>query len=384
MTRTCPPHPRLAGRPRGWVLGAAVLLGGCVASPLPDPQSRMQAVPNQLEYLEDPAAGPVRFLVVGDTQVPRSGQERAARLRRALYDSLAAALADSALVVHLGDVVDNGSRAEQWARFDAEIGWERLTQEQRRRFVPIPGNHDYKTHWWDWGGGDLSLYFRRFAHLQHRRYYFFTRGASAFVCMDAGRNGIRKVFGEGWENGREEQEEWLQRAVLPYLEGRSHSLRRIFLFVHKPGWVTPVERRNDDTVRMLRRFDDFNRDHGYPFEIYSFSGHIHTFSHIRRDHNGDGQGEVEQFTSGGGGGEQVGREYFGRVGRPADLDAYRLGQYRQQARGEGLDGQVFDAVRRDNTHFGYLEVEAAERVRVRYHRFQPQDGGFRVDYEYVR
>lgn len=342
------------------------------------------AVVDPLEELEGPGrSGPLRFLVVGDTQAPPH-DERSTRARHAVFGAVAAALAESALVVHVGDVVDNGSRRRQWERFDAESGWPEMGAAERQRFLPIPGNHDYKTHWWDYGGGDLSRFFARFAHLGQRRYYFFTQGSAALVFLDSGRNGVRRLFGEGWENGRDEQVEWLEQVVLPCLRRRAAGLHRIFLFVHKPAYATPLHCRNRDTQRIWRRFEDFSREHGDAFEVYVFCGHVHTFSHIVRDYSGDGQGQVEQFTCGCGGGKQSGARHFLRVHRVEDLDAYRLVRYRQQARGSELDPEAFDAVRRDNALWGYLEVEAAEQVRVRYQRFDPHAGAFRVDYEYVR
>ena len=365
-----------------------IFFTACASSPGP---SHSIAMPSELHKLEFPEEWeqpkPLRFLVMGDTQNPEPGKPQNDTERRAIYARFTEALDDSVMVVHLGDLVKTGAALWEWQQFFDSIFWDRLADRQRRRFFPIPGNHEYKTHFFDYGGGDLSLYFERFPHLRNQRYYFFTHGNACFVFMDAGRNGIAKLLGgERWQNGVGEQIEWLQDVVFPHIRKKAGETRleRIFLFYHKPGYATPVYVKNAESVRMLERFERFNRESGSPFEIFAFAGHVHTFAHIARNYGGDGGGEIDQFTVGTGGGTQRGGKYFGKVEQVEDLDRYRLAKYREEVGDREFDPEVFDRLRFDDTHFGYLEVIAGEKVEFLYHRYDEATGGFFVDYEFAR
>lgn len=369
-------------------IALTIAMVGCANVPFEKNALDMDRYRNRLDYPEQwKREAPFRFLVLGDTQNPKPGRTQNDTERRAIYDRLAEALADSVAVVHVGDIVENGNKLWQWQKFFDSIFWERLTTDQKQRFFPLLGNHEYKTHFFDYGGGDLGLYYERFPHIERQRYYFFEYGDACFITMDSGRNGIMKLLGgERWQNGVEEQIEWLEGVVFPFIRQRSveAGLKRIFFFYHKPGHATPVYVKNEQSVKMLKRFDDFNRENGYRFEIVAFSGHVHTFSHIVRDYNEDGKGMIDHFTTGGGGGTQRGGKYYSKVKRVEDLDSYRLMKYRER-NGEGeFDQKLFDQLRLDNALFGYLEVIVDDGVRVIYHRFDPESEGFYVDYEFVR
>ena len=337
----------------------------------------------------DPArsSGPFRFFVVGDTQNPRPGRPQNQEVRRAVFDRLAEALADSAMVVHVGDFVDRGNRRDEWRRFFDSIFWDRLSPARKKRFFPIPGNHEYKTHLFDYGGGDLRLYYAHFPHLGGRRYYFFSFANAAFVFMDSGRNGIAGLLGgERWQNGVEEQLDWLDRVVFPFLlrSADESGLRRVFLFFHKPAYATPVQVNNRQSLQVLKKFEAFNRQSGYRFEIYAFSGHIHTFSHFAGVYGDDARGRIDQFTTGGGGGTQRGSRYYRKVKRVEDLDLYRAAKYRAGVEEGRSARELFDRLRLDDTLFGYLEVRVDGRVEVLYHRYDPVEDRFWVDYDFAR
>ena len=373
-----------------WFAGviSAAFFAACASSPGSSHPTAMPSESHKLEFPEERVQQmPLRFLVMGDTQNPKKGKPQNDAERRAIYARFTEVLDDSMMVVHLGDLVKTGAALWEWRKFFDGIFWDKLTDGQRRRFFPIPGNHEYKTHFFDYGGGDLSLYFERFPHIRNQRYYFFTHGNAGFVFMDAGRNGVAKLLGgEGWQNGVEEQIEWLRKVVFPHLRRKAEEtgLERIFLFYHKPGYATPVYVKNGESVRMLRRFDRFNRENGNRFEIFAFAGHVHTFAHIAKNYGDDGGGEIDQFTVGTGGGTQRGRTYFRKVERVEDLDRYRLAKYREETREGEFDQEVFDRVRFDKKHFGYLEVIADEKVEFLYHRYDKASGDFYVDYEFAR
>jgi hypothetical protein len=351
--------------------GAALLaLPGCASSRAAGPRPPV-ASPGSRD-------GGCRFLVVGDTQRSAANEPLNDRARTAIYDRLREALADPGLfVLHVGDVVDIGGDPADWRDdFDAPF-WEQLNEAQRARVFPAPGNHDYKTHILDYGGS-LDRYRAHFPHLHGRRYYRFTCGRSAFVVFDSGRNGLLgKLFGERWRNGVEEQMRWLHGRVLPDLaaQARTGEVDQLFLVVHKPARPTPILLRNRQTGRVLADIDRWNSDNGLGLRITSLHGHIHTFSH-------QNLGGVEQIITGGGGGPQRGSHYFGHVERPEDLDLYRA----EKLAVAGDDPGLFDRLRHDDTHFGYLDVTVppAGAATITYQRFDDETGGFHADYELQR
>ena len=286
---------------------------------------------NQIDYPEGwEGQRPFRFLVMGDTQNPKPHRRQNHTQRKAIYQRFMDALSDSLdradMAFHVGDFVDIGGREAQWKKYFDDIFWDRLTPQQKTRFFPMPGNHDYKTHLFDYGGGDLAPYYGRFPHIDRNRYYFFVHGNACFVVMDSGRNGIAGLLGgERWQNGVEEQIAWLNEVVFPYLEqdARSGNIDSIFVFFHKPGYVTPDRLRNRQSAEILTRFENLNRRMGHRYRILSFTGHIHTFSHIYRDYNGDGRGGIDQLIIGAGGGTQVGGKVFRSVENLENLDLYR-------------------------------------------------------------
>ncbi|MFC1526569.1 metallophosphoesterase family protein [Candidatus Latescibacterota bacterium] len=369
------------------LLGMALSSACATLAPNPTDMPDLSGPITSLEQW--PASRPFRFLVVGDTQRAALGRPTNDPPRHAIYDRLLVALADSsaAFVVHVGDLVENGSNGSHWRdHFDAPF-WDRLAPIHRARFLPIPGNHEYKTTVPYYGGGDLHRYFDRFPHLEGRRYYHFFHAGAGFIYLDSGRNGVAKrLFGERWQNGLEEQIDWLRHVVFPQIRRRSAEgqLDRLFVFYHKPAYPTPITLRNRQSGEVLELFDDLNRDLGYRLEVVAFSGHIHTFSHIVRDYNGDGQGPVDQFVTGGGGGPQRGWKYYRKIQRPEDLDQYRRRKYTELAAGSSLDESAFTRVRQDSTHFGYLEIAVDERLQVIYHRYDPQTDSFFDDYTFTR
>ena len=306
------PHP--ATRSSRQFLLALTLSAACAPVRAPPPGSTPPlGVPQPWS-----SEGPVRFLVLGDTQRPGAGDAANDRQRQAIYDRVAAALADSAadLVFHVGDLVDHASKASNWRdQFDA-LFWDHLSSPLRQRFFAVPDNHEYKGHMLQYGGGELDV---------------------------------------------------------------------VFLLFHKAAFTTHIHQRNRQSSEVLALFDGLNRELGRPFRLVSFSGHIHTFSHLALDLDGDGTAPIHQFTTGGGGATQRAAKYFGQAKHVADLDLYRQHKYAELAADAetGIDQPLFDRLRLDNTHFGYLEVVVDDPLRVIYQRFDQDTGSFNADYVYA-
>ena len=274
---------------------------------------------------------------------------------------------------------------DEWRTYFDELFWQHHGDSEKQRFFPALGNHEYKPHFLGFlgsGKGNLKSYFARFSHLDGKRYYFFTFGNSCFVVMDSGNNGIGKLFGgEKWEQNFKGQKRWLHEEVFPYLAGND-AIRNVFVMYHKCAYPTPVFRRNKNSAEILALFENFNSRSDERFRVVALVGHIHTFSHMIRAFDGDGEAGVHQFCCGCGGGTQRGKKYYVKVDKVSDLDLYRQEKYHQIASDGTMDQAAFDDVRFDNDIFGYLEVLVSDDLIFRFHRYQSDSQTFEVDYNY--
>lgn len=331
-----------------------------------------------------PAANSFRFLVIGDTQNPVRDPKNQ-KARKAIFREFKNFLeSDEGFILHVGDFVDKGHDPWQWGVYFDDIFWNLLGNGERQRFFPTLGNHEYKTHLLDWGGGDLAPYYERFPHLEKSRYYFFRFGESVFVMMNSGQNGIRQLFGERWENDLEEQIAWLNQTVFPYLTTLSDSVRNVFVGFHKPAYPNPVLLRNSNSEEVLSAFGRFNQSIDNRFRITCFAGHIHTFSHIQHKAPADSGRVLDRFTIGTGGGKQRGRKYFKNIQSIDDLDLYRKARYEKEKNGSGSDKAAFDDVRLDNKIFGYLEVSVRDSLTFTFLRYDETSDSFAVEYTFSK
>lgn len=341
----------------------------------------------EIKYLESLPNQSFRFLVLGDSQNPVSkdpevtNQPERVAIFNKIYEELNSKNPPD-FVVHVGDFTETGSSSKEWKKYFDNIFWDKLDKEQKQKFFPVIGNHEYKDHFFNYGGYNLKKYYKRFPHISKNRYYFFRYGNSAFVFMDSGRNGIMKVLGgERWQNGIEEQIKWLERELFPHL-GKQTEIDNIFLIFHKPAYATPEYLRNKQSAKVIGMFEDFSSEQNDKFKITVLNGHIHTFSHIVKDFNKDGKMPTDQFTIGTAGGKQRGKKYFKKIKTVEGLDLYRKAKYSQGIHEDGIDKEVFDEVRFDGEVFGYLEVKVGKEVEFIFHRLFRERDVFLRDYEF--
>ncbi|KAA3598105.1 MAG: hypothetical protein DWQ06_13490 [Calditrichaeota bacterium] len=341
----------------------------------------------ELKTLESLPNQSFSFLVLGDSQNPVSknpevtNQPERVAIFNKIYEELNSRNPPD-FVVHVGDFTETGSSSKEWKKYFDEIFWDKLSEEQKNKFFPVVGNHEYKDHFFNYGGYDLKKYYQHFPHIQKNRYYFFRYGNSIFIILDSGRNGIMKVIGgERWQNGIEEQIDWLKKEFFPHLS-KQNEVENIFLIFHKPAYATPEYLRNKQSAKVIGMFEDYNSTQNDKFKLTVFNGHIHTFSHIVKDFNNDGKKPTDQFTIGTAGGKQRGKKYFKKIKTVEGLDLYRKSKYYQGIEEDGIDKEIFDKVRFDSEIFGYLEVKVGEEIEFIFHRLFTERDGFIRNYEF--
>jgi hypothetical protein len=206
-----------------------------------------------------------RFLVVGDTQwtsLWEVWRERNVQGRRLLLDEIARR--DPAFVLHLGDLTARGDSRRQWARFDALH--ERF-REKGIPYFPVLGNHEFHGR----RTAALESFFRRFPHLEQRRWYGFAWRNVAFLLLDS--NFRRMSPAE-----REELSRWYV-AELERLDG-DPSIEFVIVCSHRPPYtqsrvVRPCAWSRERFVSPFlgsRKTRFFFSGHAHAYERFSARG----------------------------------------------------------------------------------------------------------------
>ena len=231
------------------------------------------------EHAAAPSRDEGRFVILGDLQ-RRSRiefwRERNERETERIFRLVLAERPE--FVVLLGDLVFRGSSARDWERFDALLApW----LEAGIEVLPILGNHDY----WLNAPRALALYFRRFPHLHHARWYTRTRHGLGLVFLDSNRLHAR---GEDWRA----QQRWLEREL-----GRlddDPGVRGTLVFVHHPPFTNSTVTGDSAWVKR----DLVPLFHRASKTLAMISGHVHSYERFIR--------EGKFFlVAGGGGGPRV-------------------------------------------------------------------------------
>ena len=207
-------------------------------------------------------AVPFSFVVVGDS---RGGVES----HRRVVERMSQEVPD--FVLGTGDMVDDGSRQDQWQQFfDVENPLLR-----NNVYFPAVGNHDRQ------GRGRTADTYRAYFSVpenghETERYYAFTYATARFVILDSNIYSFALT----------DQTSWLERELAG---ARSDpSIRHIFVVMHHPPFSVSLHGGARD---LRERWTPL-------FEQYQvsavFSGHDHVYT--RAEHEG-----VRYFISGGGG-----------------------------------------------------------------------------------
>lgn len=205
---------------------------------------------------------PFTFTVLGDT---RYGLEPHRRLvERMVHEA-------PAFVLGTGDMVDDGSRQDQWQQFfDTEAPLLR-----NHVYYPAVGNHDRQ------GRGRTTDSYRQFFSLPENggdteRYYAFTYGSARVLVLDSNIYSFALT----------DQTAWIERELIAARQ--DPGVRHIFVVMHHPPFSISLHGGQKDLrERWAPLFEKFAVS-------AVFSGHDHVYT--RAEHNG-----VRYFVSGGGG-----------------------------------------------------------------------------------
>ena len=208
------------------------------------------------------ADAPFSFIVMGDT---RNGVDS----HRRVVERMAQEVPD--FVVGTGDMVDDGSREDQWQQFfDVE---HQLLRDNV--YFPSIGNHDRQ------GRGRTADSYRAFFSVPDNggdteRYYAFSYAAARFLVLDSNE----------YSFALSDQTAWLERELIAARQ--DPVVRHVFAVMHHPPFSIALHGGNRD---LRERWTPL-------FEKYQvtavFSGHDHVYE--RAEHNG-----IHYFVSGGGG-----------------------------------------------------------------------------------
>jgi hypothetical protein len=227
-----------------------------------------------------PPAGkdvPLTFAVVGDS---RYGAEP----HRKIVDRIAREAPD--FVLGTGDMVDDGSRQDQWQQF-FDIEGPLLRSHV---LYPAVGNHDRQ------GRGRTADSYRSFFSLpdnggDSERYYAFTYATSRVLVLDSNVHSFSLT----------DQTAWIERELIA--ARHDPGVRHVFVVMHHPPFSISL---HGGSKELRERWTPL-------FERYGvaavFSGHDHVYE--RAEHNG-----VRYFVTGGGG-----APLYPRRPRPHPTDA---------------------------------------------------------------
>ncbi len=235
------------------------------------------------EFATAPSVGsdvPFSFAVVGDTRYGMAAHRR-------VVERLAQEVPD--FILGTGDMVDDGSRQDQWQEFfDVENP---LLRDNC--YFPAVGNHDRQ------GRGRTADTYRAYFSVPENgndteRYYAFTYATSRFLILDSNVYSFALT----------DQTAWIERELMAARQ--DPDVRHIFVVMHHPPFSISLHGGARDL-----------RDRWTPlFEKYQvaavFSGHDHVYTRAER-------AGVRYFVSGGGGAPLYPR----RPRDPIDIEAVK-------------------------------------------------------------
>lgn len=220
---------------------------------------------------------PITFAVVGDS---RYGVEP----HRKIVERVAREAPE--FVLGTGDIVDDGSRQDQWQQF-FDIEGPLLRDHV---YYPAVGNHDRQ------GRGRTADAFRSYFSLpdsgaDSERYYAFTYATSRVLVLDSNIYSFALT----------DQTAWLERELIAARQ--DPGVRHIFVVMHHPPFSISLHGGAKD---LRERWTPLFQKYGV---AAVFSGHDHVYE--RAEHNG-----VRYFVTGG-----AGAALYPKRPRPDPLDA---------------------------------------------------------------
>lgn len=211
------------------------------------------------------------------------------------------------MLIHLGDMVENGASARAWEEFDRGFA---SILARHATFMPMMGNHDY------WGNAqrrrvNIAARFPQLAACAWRTEIFHGLG---LVCLDSNKAAYSRA---AWA----EQERWFAQTLAGF--EASSLIDAVLVFSHHPPFTNSAVRQRAKLLekRILPAFFSSSKTKAF------FSGHVHGYERFVV------QGKTF-VVSGGGGGPRL---PLRKKERRKFVDEYEMERHRTQA-GISLDG----------------------------------------------
>lgn len=234
------------------------------------------AAENHVSLTLDPGPMPFKFVAYGDMRMtnPSDHKDTDPRRRKAIIDGIANQHPKFVLIT--GDLVLNGSNADDWAEYDREI---KPILDTGAVIFPAIGNHEMH--------GDhaiaMSNYFQRFSELKQSRYYSVKAGNVLVITLDTEEDAPHS-----------EQRHWLEGVLKDEV---TRDIQFVVFSLHHPPYTNfsltmvghEARHQEKDLAEYLER--EQKSSHA---KFLVISGHNHNYE--RYEHNG-----VMYIVTGGGG-----------------------------------------------------------------------------------
>ena len=222
---------------------------------------------------------PLRFVAYGDTRFTDPNNRDASNpvIRQALVKAIADA--HPAFISIGGDLVYNGSNANDWTEYDNETAaW----RDKKIPVYPAIGNHELHGNLQT----DLNNYFARFPDLQRSRYYSVRTENTLMLILDSNLDEMSGPQGK-----------WLTQK----LDAMPPEIDFVFVVLHHPPYTDSSDREifrggghsaRSPEKKLARMLE--TRQPKMHARIIVIAGHVHNYE--RHEHGG-----IMYFVSGGGG-----------------------------------------------------------------------------------
>jgi Icc-related predicted phosphoesterase len=186
---------------------------------------------------------------------------------------------DPAMMVILGDMVFDGSDANEW------FGFDRLLEPVRKEKIPVYpvlGNHEY----WGLNSTAKKNFRSRFPQLKKSEWYIQKYDSIVMVFLNSNR---ADMTAGGWDK----QEAWYDKKLKEF--DADPSVKAVVTFLHHPAYTNSIVTGDEPDVQLAFVPAYLKSEKC----LVMISGHAHTYERFRKD------GKTF-IVSGGGGGPRVG------------------------------------------------------------------------------